>query len=91
MTFKLPEHDPLHLMPADYIAHIFQRGTRTIADWVVRYRLTRLTRQGTRAKATSNRYWLSYREVIDRVPIEVRDRKMTQRSKPTQQRQKQQL
>lgn len=90
MTFRLPEHDPLQLMPADYIAHLFQRDTRTIGDWVVRYKLTRLRRDGTRARCTSKRYWLSYREVIERVPIEILDRKMTPRRKPTQQRQKQQ-
>lgn len=67
--------DPLALVPAAYVAHLYGRSSRTVCEWVFRYRLTRLTSTGAIAKGRSKGYWLSLREVRDRVPASVRERK----------------
>lgn len=74
MTIRLPENDPLALMPADYVAHVFGRSTRTVSEWVFRYRLTKLMRDGSPYRG-KGRMWLSYREIVEKLPESVIARK----------------
>jgi hypothetical protein len=75
MTIRLPEHDELALMPSDYVAHLYGRNPRAVREWVYAYSLTRFNVDGSRAKVGAKRYWLSMREIVDRVPVGVRERK----------------
>jgi hypothetical protein len=74
MTIKFPPDDHMGLMPADFVAHVFGRSSRTVSEWVFRYRLTRFTKDGSLLRG-KGRMWLSYREISSKVPPSVLERK----------------